>query len=131
MIKNAQLVISDRLVDPKLLEIVECELKIARKKPGCADEAQDEIYAWVKEALDEGKNVVRLKIGDPFLFGRGGEEIIEFRKYGVEPIVAPGISSSYCAPLIAGIPLTHRGVSSQVIVSTGCILALMLLSLFF
>jgi uroporphyrin-III C-methyltransferase len=98
---------------------VECELKIAKKKPGCAEEAQGEIYEWAKHALDEGKNVVRLKIGDPFLFGRGGEEILEFRKYGYEPVVAPGISSSYCAPLIAGIPLTHRGVSSQVIISTG------------
>ena len=66
-----------------------------------------------------GKAVVRLKIGDPFLFGRGGEEILEFRSLGVEPIVAPGLSSSYTAPLIANIPLTHRGVSNQLLVSTG------------
>ena len=66
-----------------------------------------------------GKAVVRLKIGDPFLFGRGGEELLEFRSLGVEPIVAPGLSSSYTAPLIANIPLTHRGVSSQLLVSTG------------
>ena len=106
-------------MDEKLLKIIECELKIANKRPGCAEEAQEEIYAWTKEALLQGKNVVRLKIGDPFLFGRGGEEIIEFRKYGVEASVVPGISSSYAAPLVAGIPLTHRGLSSQVIISTG------------
>lgn len=118
-IKNADLVISDRLVSKELLSLVDCELKIANKKPGCAEEAQSEIYEWTKEAVFAGKNVVRLKIGDPFLFGRGGEEYLEFRKWGITPLIATGISSSYAAPLIANIPLTHRGVSSQVLISTG------------
>jgi uroporphyrin-III C-methyltransferase len=119
LIKQASLVISDRLVSKEILELVDCELRIARKKPGCAEEAQEEIYEWTKEAILEGKNVVRLKIGDPFLFGRGGEEIIEFRKLGVEPVVVPGVSSSYAAPLVSNIPLTHRGVSNSVLITTG------------
>jgi uroporphyrin-III C-methyltransferase len=119
LIKSASLVISDRLVSKELLDLVDCELRIARKRPGCAEEAQDEIYQWVREAVLAGRDVVRLKIGDPFLFGRGGEEILEFRKLGVEPVVVPGVSSSYAAPLVAGIPLTHRGTSNSVIITTG------------
>jgi uroporphyrin-III C-methyltransferase len=120
VIKNANLVIADRLIPKEILDLITCELIIARKKPGCADEAQDEIYQWVEDAVLKGKNVVRLKIGDPFLFGRGGEEILEFRqKLGINPLVVPGVSSSYAAPLSAGIPLTHRGISSQVLISTG------------
>lgn len=119
LINNASLVIADRLISQEILDLVKCELRIANKKPGCADEAQEEIYKWVKEAIEENRNVVRLKIGDPFLFGRGGEEFLEFRTYGVEPVIAPGISSSYCAPLSANIPLTHRGISNQVLITTG------------
>ena len=119
LIKEADLVISDRLVSKDILDLIECELKIARKRPGCAELAQDEIYEWTRDAFKAGKNIVRLKIGDPFLFGRGGEEIIEFRKLGVEPIVVPGVSSSYAAPLSANIPLTHRGTSNSVLITTG------------
>lgn len=119
LLNNASLVIADRLISQEILNLIKCELRIANKKPGCADEAQNEIYDWVKEAIIQNRNVVRLKIGDPFLFGRGGEEYLEFRKYGVQPIIAPGISSSYSAPLSAGIPLTHRGISNQVLISTG------------
>ena len=119
LIQNAQLVISDRLVSSEILQLVNCELRIARKAPGCANEAQNEIYDWVREGVLSGKNVVRLKIGDPFLFGRGGEEVIEFRKLGIEPVIAAGISSSYCAPLSSNIPLTHRGVANQVLITTG------------
>jgi uroporphyrin-III C-methyltransferase len=119
LIQNASLVISDRLVSPEILALVTCELKVARKKPGCAEEAQQEIYEWMSEAVKQGKNVVRLKIGDPFLFGRGGEEVLELRKWGIEPIVSPGVSSSYSAPLAALIPLTHRGVASHVMITTG------------
>ena len=120
VLKKAELVIADRLISKEILDMITCELLIAKKRPGCADEAQDEIYQWVEDAVLKGKNVVRLKIGDPLLFGRGGEEILEFRqKLGINPLVVPGISSSYAAPSSAGIPLTHRGVSSQVLISTG------------
>lgn len=119
LINKADLVIADRLISKEILQLITCELRVANKQPGCAEEAQDEIFRWCKEAVDADKNVVRLKIGDPFLFGRGGEEVLEFRKWGIEPLIAPGISSSYSAPLAAHIPLTHRGTSNQVLISTG------------
>eukprot|EP01039_Chlorochromonas_danica_P006751 gene6751-7461_t len=118
-IENASLVISDRLVAPDLLKLVKCELKVANKRPGCAEEAQDELNQWVLEAALQGRDVVRLKIGDPFLFGRGGEEILEYRKHGIEAEVIAGLSSSYAAPLQAMIPLTHRGTANQVLITTG------------
>lgn len=119
LLKHASLVISDRLVSQEILDMITCEVRIAKKRPGCAEEAQEEIYEWTKEAVLAGRDVVRLKIGDPFLFGRGGEEVLEFRKFGVEPTIVPGVSSSYAAPLMANIPLTHRGVSNSVLISTG------------
>lgn len=68
----------------------------------------------MREGLSAGKHVVRLKIGDPFIFGRGGEEVLEMRTLGVEPKVVPGISSVFSAPLLGGVPVTHRGVATQV-----------------
>ncbi|CAO3587449.1 unnamed protein product [Absidia cylindrospora] len=118
-IKNADLVLSDKIVPAEVVALVECELKIARKFPGNADAAQQEFNEMALVALQQGKNVVRLKQGDPFLFGRGGEEVIFFRKHGYATKVIPGISSSVAAPLLAGIPLTHRSVASQFLVTTG------------
>lgn len=66
---------------------------------GTPPAAQDELSEWCLEGLNEGKVVVRLKIGDPFVFGRGGEEVLWFRERGFEPIVIPGISSALAAPL--------------------------------
>lgn len=103
-------VVADRLVAPEILDLLPStiELHVARKLPGCAELAQDEIYAWCHEGLVQGKHVIRLKIGDPFVFGRGGEEVLQFRQYGVEPEVVPGVSSAFSAPLLGGIPVTHR-----------------------
>lgn len=113
------LVISDRLVSPEILELIQGEIKVARKLPGCAEEAQHEIYKWCKDGVDAGKHVVRLKIGDPFVFGRGGEEVLKFREFGVEPKVIPGVSAAFSAPLLGSIPVTHRGVANQVVMCTG------------
>lgn len=113
------MVISDRLVSKEILDVIQGDYKIARKLPGCADAAQEEIYKWCKEGIDAGKHVVRLKIGDPFVFGRGGEEVIKFREFGVEPKVIPGVSAAFSAPLLGSIPVTHRGVSNQVVMCTG------------
>lgn len=113
------LVVSDRLVSKEILDLIQGECKVARKLPGCAEEAQEEIYRWCKEGLDAGKHVVRLKIGDPFVFGRGGEEVLKFREYGIEPKVIPGVSAAFSAPLLGSIPVTHRGVSNQVVMCTG------------
>ena len=109
----------DRLVSPEILALIQGEYKIARKLPGCADKAQNEIYDWCEEALKQGKNVIRLKIGDPFVFGRGGEEVLKFRSMGYEPKVIPGVSAAFAAPLLGSIPVTHRGVSNQVVMCTG------------
>ncbi|ORX54409.1 hypothetical protein DM01DRAFT_1304978 [Hesseltinella vesiculosa] len=118
-IKKADLVLSDKIVPAEVVALVECELKIARKFPGNADAAQQEFNELALQALKQGKNVVRLKQGDPFLFGRGGEEVLFFREHGFETKVLPGISSAIAAPLLAGIPLTHRSVTSQFLVTTG------------
>lgn len=82
-------VIVDRLVSPEILKLISCEYKVARKLPGCAELAQEEIYWWAYQALNAGKHVIRLKIGDPFVFGRGGEEVLCFRRFGVDPVVVP------------------------------------------
>lgn len=83
------LVIVDRLVSQEILDLIQGEIKVARKLPGCADLAQEEIYWWTYQGLQAGKHVIRLKIGDPFVFGRGGEEILMFRHFGVEAKVIP------------------------------------------
>ena len=69
--------------------MIQGEVKVARKLPGCAELAQEEIYWWSYQGLKAGRHIIRLKIGDPFVFGRGGEEVLTFRRFGVEPIVIP------------------------------------------
>uniref|UniRef100_A0A7S4AWV6 uroporphyrinogen-III C-methyltransferase n=1 Tax=Pseudo-nitzschia australis TaxID=44445 RepID=A0A7S4AWV6_9STRA len=113
------LVIADRLVSQEILDMVGGEIKVARKLPGCAENAQAEIYWWTHQGLSAGKHVIRLKIGDPYVFGRGGEEVLQFRKFGVESKVVPGVSAAFSAPLLANIPVTHRGYSNQVVMCTG------------
>eukprot|EP00934_Nitzschia_sp_Nitz4_P006934 Nitzschia sp. Nitz4//scaffold6_size259037//196602//197885//NITZ4_001104-RA/size259037-augustus-gene-0.302-mRNA-1//1//CDS//3329556983//6924//frame0 len=113
------LIICDRLISDEIVSLIKGEVKTARKLPGCAELAQEEIYWWVHQGLEEGRHVVRLKIGDPFVFGRGGEEILKFREFGVESVVIPGVSSAISAPLLGNIPVTHRGVSNQVVMCTG------------
>lgn len=87
--KENTIVIADRLVSPEILNLITCDVKVARKLPGCAELAQEEIYWWAYQALNQGKHVIRLKIGDPFVFGRGGEEVLTCRRFGVEPVVIP------------------------------------------
>jgi len=118
----SNLLIVDRLVSAEIRTLMDeagVNYKIANKTPGCQMAAQDEIFEWCKEGLRNGKHVVRLKIGDPFVFGRGGEEVLQFRQFGVEPTVIPGVSAAFSAPLLASIPVTHRGISNQVVMCTG------------
>ena len=117
----ADVVICDRILGAALKELVRpgAELVLeAEKLPGRADAAQAELNAWGVGALRKGKRVARLKAGDPFLFGRGGEEVLFYRRHGFEPAVVPGVSSCLAAPLAAGIPVTHRGFASQLLVTT-------------
>ena len=115
----AELVIADALVPPAILALVDAEIRVARKQRGHADAGQAELDAWVREGLEAGRQVVRLKCGDPFVFGRGQEELESFRALGFEVDVVPGVTSAFAAPLAAGIPVTTRGLADRVTVITG------------
>ncbi|WEJ94408.1 uroporphyrin-III C-methyltransferase [Yamadazyma tenuis] len=118
---SAELVLADKLVPQEVLDMVpkKTELFIARKFPGNAERAQQELLELGLEALNKGFKVVRLKQGDPYIFGRGGEEYLFFKEHGFIPLVLPGITSALSAPLLANIPMTHRDVSDQVLICTG------------
>ncbi|KAJ5731763.1 uncharacterized protein N7483_006271 [Penicillium malachiteum] len=120
-IQNADLILADKLVPSPVLDLIprRTEVHIARKFPGNADQAQEEFLQMGLAALRKGRQVLRLKQGDPYLYGRGAEEFEFFRGEGYIPIVLPGITSAMSASLFADIPATHRGVSDQVLVCTG------------
>ncbi|KAJ1897082.1 uroporphyrin-III C-methyltransferase [Coemansia sp. RSA 455] len=116
---EADIVLADKLIPEPVLDIIKCEVYTARKFPGAATEAQDDLYRRGLEELAKGRHVVRLKQGDPFVYGRGGEEILFFRKHGYEPEAIPGLTSAINGPGLCGIPVTHRGVADQVLVLSG------------
>ncbi|MCC7383066.1 MAG: uroporphyrinogen-III C-methyltransferase [Deltaproteobacteria bacterium] len=116
---EADLVVADRLIPPAILALVSGDLYVAPKQPGCADEAQEEIERRVIDAARSGLDVVRLKAGDPAIFGRTGEELAVFARAGLTTRVIPGISSVTAASAAAQIPLTLRGVADRVTVITG------------
>jgi len=122
MLQEADVVVCDRLVSQEIRDLCKGEILVAKKYPGCADYAQMEIYRWIASGLRSGKRLVRLKIGDPFIFGRGAEEVIEIERLTsgrVTPTVIPGVSSVFAAPLLGGATMTHRGVANSVILGTG------------
>jgi uroporphyrinogen III methyltransferase/synthase len=120
LLRRADVVIYDRLIGRELLDLApaEAELIDVGKGPGGSD-SQAEINARLIDHGRSGRQVVRLKGGDPFVFGRGGEEAEALRAAGVEYEVVPGVSSAFAAPATAGIPVTHRGLASSVSVVTG------------
>jgi uroporphyrin-III C-methyltransferase len=120
LLARADVVIHDRLVSHELLELAPPGVRLidAGKSPGTSD-SQSEITAQLIEYGRTGQNVVRLKGGDPFLFGRGGAEAEALDRAGVAYEVVPGVSSALAAPAAAGIPVTHRGLASSVTVVTG------------
>ncbi|GAA5904535.1 hypothetical protein JCM6882_004900 [Rhodosporidiobolus microsporus] len=116
--------LSDKLVPSQILALIppvrRAGVVIARKYPGNAEAAQEELMELAIQAAGEGKTVLRMKQGDPFLYGRGGEEVLRFRSVaGIESVVIPGLSSSLAGPALAGIPVTQRGVAESVVVCTG------------
>jgi len=121
LLRRAEVVVYDRLASPALLELAPAgaELITAGKAPGQVDLTQEEINALLVEQGATGRTVVRLKGGDPFVFGRGGEEAEALAAAGIRFEVVPGITSSIGAPAYAGIPVTHRGVSTHFTVVTG------------
>ncbi|MFO7839114.1 MAG: uroporphyrinogen-III C-methyltransferase [Desulfosalsimonadaceae bacterium] len=120
-IKNADVIVYDYLAAPELLDYAreEAELIYAGKKGGCHTLSQQEINRLIAEKALSGRTVARLKGGDPFVFGRGGEEIEELIEAGVSFAIVPGVSSAIAAPAYAGIPLTHRRLASSVSFITG------------
>jgi len=121
LLKSAEVVVYDRLVNPALLEEAPAAaLRIfAGKATGWHSLPQDEINRLLIAHAREGRRVVRLKGGDPFVFGRGGEEAEALAEAGVAFEVVPGVSSAIAVPAYAGIPLTHRKLSSSFAVITG------------
>ncbi|KAL9125347.1 MAG: hypothetical protein Q9217_005439 [Psora testacea] len=120
-IQTASMILADKLVPAPVLDLIprRTPVHIARKFPGNADAAQAELLQLGLEALQRGHTVLRLKQGDPYVYGRGAEEYEYFRGKGYTPVVLPGITSALSAPLFAAIPPTHRSVADQVLICTG------------
>lgn len=120
ILMNADVVIHDSLVNPILLEICKqsAEIIYVGKKIGYKELSQKEINKLLIKKTKEGKNVVRLKGGDPFVFGRGGEEAEELKDRGINIEIIPGISSIIAVPAYSGVPVTHRNFNSSFAVFT-------------
>ncbi len=120
VLAEADLVLYDALVDPRVLALAPGAQRFpVGKRGGKPSFAQRTIEALMVRSARAGRRVVRLKCGDPYVFGRGGEEVLALRDAGVNVEVVPGISSALAGPAAAGIPVTHRDVSSGFIVLTG------------
>jgi uroporphyrin-III C-methyltransferase/precorrin-2 dehydrogenase/sirohydrochlorin ferrochelatase len=128
-LRTADLVLYDALIDDRILRYArKAQRFFAGKRAGRTDVGhrgriepmtQDTIHTVMIRAARRGRRVVRLKGGDPFVFGRGGEEALALQRAGVSFDVVPGVSSAVAAPALAGIPVTHRGVSSAFLVVSG------------
>ncbi|HEY2615671.1 MAG TPA: uroporphyrinogen-III C-methyltransferase, partial [Chthoniobacterales bacterium] len=120
-IEQAEVIVYDYLSNPEMLQWAPASAEIiyAGKKAGAHTLTQDEINALLVEKGRAGKQVVRLKGGDPFVFGRGAEEAQALAAAGIPFVVVPGITSAIAGPAYAGIPVTHRGKNSHVTIFTG------------
>jgi len=119
-LRRADLVLYDALVGAEVVALARRARRFSvGKRAGRASVRQETIHALMIRAARRGQRVVRLKGGDPFVFGRGGEEALALRAAGVPFEVIPGISSAVAAPALAGIPVTHRGIASAFVVLSG------------
>lgn len=114
-IESANVILYDALINESLLKYAakDVELIFVGKRKGCYAFQQEQINELIVTKAKEKGHVVRLKGGDPFIFGRGAEEIDYVREYGLETYVVPGISSALAVPAYQGIPLTKRGSSES------------------
>ena len=121
LLRRADVVVYDRLVDPRLLDEAPLEARriFAGKASGAHVLSQERINALLVAHARNGQRVVRLKGGDPFVFGRGGEEAEALAAAGIPFEVVPGLSAATAVPAYAGIPVTHRGAASSFAVVTG------------
>ena len=120
-LREADVVLHDRLVDRRLLDEVRADAEVINvgKEPGQEDLQQERIEWLMIEKAREGKTVCRLKGGDPFVFGRGGEEARALVEAGIPFEIVPGVCSAIAAPAWAGIPVTHRDHAHSFMVITG------------
>ncbi|OEK07978.1 uroporphyrinogen-III C-methyltransferase [Flavivirga aquatica] len=120
-IESADVILYDALINEALLKYAskEAEIVFVGKRKGCYAFQQEQINELIVAKAKEKGHVVRLKGGDPFIFGRGAEEIDYVRPFGLETYMVPGISSSIAVPAYQGIPLTKRGASESFWVITG------------
>ncbi len=119
ILSEADCIIYDYLASQSIIEGLDCEKVFVGKKGSDHTMPQEDINKLIISKAREGKRVVRLKGGDPFIFGRGGEEAEELVNAGIAFSIVPGISSFYSAPAYAGIPLTHRDFANAFEVITG------------
>lgn len=121
VLEQAEVLIYDRLINESILQFAppSCELIYVGKAPGKHYLKQEEINALLVKKAQLNKYVVRLKGGDPFVFGRGGEEALALQEAGIPFEIVPGVSSAIAAAAYAGIPVTHRGLASSFTVITG------------
>ena len=118
-LREADLVVHDALVSREVLALARhAEIVCVGKRGGAPRTPQAEIERLIVSAGLKGRRVVRLKGGDPFVFGRGGEEALALAAAGIPYEVVPGVTTATAAPLLAGIPVTHRGTSSGFVVIT-------------
>ena len=120
-LQAADVVVYDRLSDPGLLSEArpDAEMYDAGKGPGDVRMNQEQINELLIRLSSQGKTICRLKGGDPFVFGRGGEEAMALAQSGLPFEVVPGVTSSIAAAAYAGIPITHRAVATSFTVVTG------------
>jgi uroporphyrin-III C-methyltransferase/precorrin-2 dehydrogenase/sirohydrochlorin ferrochelatase len=117
---EADVVLYDALVDPAVLNLAGAAQRIyVGKRAGRPQVRQEFINRLLVRAARRGRRVVRLKGGDPFVFGRGGEEALALVAAGIAFEIVPGVSSAIAAPALAGIPVTHRGTSTAFVVVSG------------
>lgn len=119
-LREADLILYDALVEHELLELApQAKRFFVGKRAGRHSIDQEGIHALLIRAAKRGERVVRLKCGDPFVLGRGGEEALALEAAGIAYEVVPGVSSAIAAPALAGIPVTHRGASAGFAVLSG------------
>jgi uroporphyrinogen III methyltransferase/synthase len=120
-LSEADVILYDRLIDPEILSLASpgAETKDVGKQPGSGAEQQERIIEMLIEHASAGKRVVRLKGGDPLVFGRGAEEALALAAAGIPFEIIPGVTSAIAGPAYAGIPLTHRDISRAFAVVTG------------